>query len=195
VPAAIILLLVIILYRIVFGIVGSADFGGLHNFAPVAAVALCGAVYLPRRLAVALPLVGLLVSDAVLNLVHYHLPLLTFEILPRYAALGIISMIGMAFRGRASLLPLLGASLAGSVIFFVITNTGSWIAAPEYAKTFAGWVQALTTGVPGFPPTWWFYRQTLTGDLFFTALFAGLMAWRTNPAGAATPIDSHGFAQ
>jgi len=188
VPAAIVLLFVVILYRIFFGIVGSADFGGLHNFAPVAAVALCGAVYLPRRLAVALPLAGLLVSDAVLNLVHYHLPLLTFEIVPRYVALAIISLIGMAFRGRARLLPLLGASFAGSVIFFVITNTGSWVAAPEYAKTLAGWVQALTTGVPGYPPTWWFYRQTLMGDLFFTAMFAGLMAWRTN--GAAAPVVS-----
>ena len=194
-PAAIVLLLVVILYRIFFGIVGSADFGGLHNFSPIAAVALCGAVYLPRRLAVALPLVALLVSDAVLNLFHYHLPLLTFEIVPRYVALAIISGIGMTLRGRARLWPLLGASFVGSFIFFVITNTGSWIAAPEYAKTFAGWVQALTTGIPGYPPTWWFYRQTLMGDLFFTGIFVGVMAWRTKAERAATPIGSHGFAQ
>jgi hypothetical protein len=194
-PAAIVLLLVVILYRVFFGILESGDFGGLHNFSPVAAVALCGAAYLPKRLAVALPLVGLIVSDAVLDLVHYHLPLLSFEIVPRYLALGIISMIGMAFRGRARLLPLLGASFAGSVIFFVITNTGSWMAAPEYAKTFAGWVQALTTGIPGYPPTWWFYRNTLMGDLFFTALFAGLMAWRTKTARAAAPVVSQEFAQ
>ena len=194
-PAAIVLLLVVILYRIFFGIVESADFGGLHNFAPVAAIALCGAAYLPRRLAVALPLVGLLVSDAVLNLVHYHLPLLTFEIVPHYLALAIISMIGMAFRGRARLLPLLGASFAGSIIFFLITNTGSWIAAPEYAKTFAGWVQALTTGIPGYPPTWWFYRHTLMSDLFFTAIFSGLMAWRPKTVPSPTPAVSQEFAR
>jgi hypothetical protein len=186
-PAAIVLLLVVILYRIFFGIVDSASFGGLHNFSPIAAVALCGAVYLPKRLAVALPLAGLFVSDAVLNLVHYHLPLLTFDIVPRYLALGIICLIGFAFRGRARLLPLLGASFAGSLIFFVITDTGSWIAAPQYAKTFAGWTQALTTGIPGYPPTWWFYRQSLAGDLFFTAIFALVMAGRTKAADAPAP--------
>jgi hypothetical protein len=192
-PAAIVLLLVVILYRIFFGIVGSADFSGLANFSPIAAVALCGAAYLPRRLAVVLPLVALLVSDAVLNVVHYHLPLLSFEIVPRYLALAIISGIGMTLRGRARLWPLLGASFAGSLIFFVITNTGSWIAAPEYAKTFAGWIQALTTGIPGYPPTWWFYRQTLMGDLFFTAIFAGLMAWRRTPPRDPAPAAT--FAQ
>jgi hypothetical protein len=194
-PAAIVLLLVVILYRVFFGIVESADFGGLHNFSPLAAVALCGAAYLPKRFAIALPLVGLVVSDAVLDLFHYHLPLLSFEIVPRYAALGIISMMGMALRGRARLLPLLGASFAGSVIFFVITNTGSWIAAPEYAKTFAGWVQALTTGLPGYPPTWWFYSHTLMGDLFFTGIFAGVMAWRTKAARSASPVVSQEFAR
>jgi hypothetical protein len=187
-PAAIVLLLVVILYRIFFGITQSADFGGLHNFAPIAAVALCGAVYLPRRLAVALPLLGLFVSDLVLNLVHYHLPLLTFEIVPRYVVLVLISLMGLAMRNRARLLPLLAVSFAGSVLFFGITNTGSWIGDPGYAKTFAGWWQALTVGLPGYPPTWWFYRHTLMGDLFFTTIFAGIMGWKSKAAPALAPV-------
>ena len=187
-PAAIVLLLVVILYRIFFGITQSADFGGLHNFAPLAAVALCGAVYLPRRLAVALPLLGLFVSDLVLNLVHYHLPLLTFEIVPRYVVLVLISLMGLAMRNHARLLPLLAVSFAGSVLFFGITNTGSWIGDPGYAKTFAGWWQALTVGLPGYPPTWWFYRHTLMGDLFFTAIFAGIMGWKSKAAPAMSPV-------
>jgi len=194
-PAAIVLLFVVIFYRIFFGIVDSANFGGIHNFSPIAAVALCGAAYLPKRLAVVLPLVALFVSDAVLNLVHYHLPLLTFEMAPRYEALAMISLIGLALRGHARLWPLLGASLVGSLIFFVLTNTGSWIAAPQYAKTFAGWAQALTTGIPGFPPTWWFYRQTLAGDLFFTGIFVLVMAWSRKSTGGSMPAVSRGFAR
>ena len=42
----------------------------------------------------------------------------------------------------------IGASLLGSIAFYVITNTGDWLLEPLYAKTFAGWVQALTTGLP-----------------------------------------------
>jgi hypothetical protein len=173
--AALFLLIVVVLYRVVSGFAGSADFHWLHNFAPVAAIALCGAVYLPRRIAAILPLAMLFLSDLVLNLFHYHQPLFTFDILPRYVALALISGLGFALRGHASLLRLLGASVVGSLIFFVISNTGSWLYEPGYAKTLAGWLQAMTSGLPGYPPTLWFYRWTLVSDVFYTLLFAVCM--------------------
>lgn len=189
-PAAIVLLLVVIFYRIFFGITQSADFGGLHNFAPVAAVALCGAVYLPKRLAIALPLACLFVSDAVLNLVHYHLPLFTLDIVPRYIVLALISAMGLALRERARMVPLLGASFAGSILFYVVTNTGSWIADPGYARTLGGWFQALTVGLPAYPPTWWFYTHTLASDLLFTAMFVAIMSWTSKSASSPAPLAS-----
>ena len=176
--AAFALLVVVVVYRVVSGFAGSADFHWMHNFAPVAAVALCGAAYLPRRLALLMPLAMLFVSDVVLNIFHYHQPLLTFDILPRYAALALISGLGFALRGRAGLGRLLAASFAGSLLFYFITNTGSWLCEPGYAKTGAGWLQALTTGLPGYPSTWWFYRHTLASDLFFTLLFVLCVAPR-----------------
>jgi hypothetical protein len=42
-----------------------------------------------------------------------------------------------------------------------------------YAKTLAGWIQALTTGRPGYPPTWEFFRGTLLSGGIFTGLFVG----------------------
>jgi hypothetical protein len=174
--AALFLLVVVVAYRIFSGFIGSADFHWLHNFSPVAAIALCGAVYLPRRLAAILPLAMLLISDLVLNIFHYHQPFFTLDILPRYFALALISALGFALRGRANVLRLLGASFVGSLLFFVITNTGSWLYEPAYARTGAGWLQAMTIGLPGYPSTWWFYRNTLLSDLFFTLLFAGCMA-------------------
>ena len=92
--AAFLLLFVVVIFRVVSGFAGSADFSWMHNVAPIAAVALCGAAYLPRRIAFPLPLAMLFLSDAALNLFHYHQPLLTVEILPRYLALAQI--------GRAS---------------------------------------------------------------------------------------------
>jgi len=182
--AAFFLLVVVVAYRILSGFLGSDDYTWLHNFSPVAAVALCGAVYLPRRIAAVLPIAMLFASDVVLNVFHYHQPLFTFDILPRYAALALISVIGFALRGRSNVPRLLGASFVGSLLFFVITNTGSWLSEPGltavdhrvYAKTFAGWVQAMTTGLPGYPSTWWFYRYTLISDLFYTLLFAVCMS-------------------
>lgn len=169
--AALALLIIVVAYRIASGFIGSADYSWLHNFAPLAAVALCGAVYLPRRIAFALPLTMLFLSDVVLNVFHYHQPLLTVEIFPRYLALALIAAGGLSLRGKAGLGSLLAASVGGSLAFYVITNTGSWLYEPGYAKTLGGWIQALTSGLPGYPTTWSFYRNTLLGDVFFTLLF------------------------
>ena len=184
------LLLVVVLYRVVLGILGSSDLQWLHNFAPVAAVALCGAIYLPRRVAFVLPLAILFASDLVLNLFHYHKPLFTLEIVPRYFALALIVTLGLALRGRVRLLGLLAASFAGSLIFYVITNTGSWLGEPGYAKTLGGWMQALTVGLPEWPSTWWFYRHTLISDLLFTLLFVGCMALARRHADVFAPAQS-----
>ena len=63
------------------------------------------------------------------------------------------------------------AALASSFLFYLITNTGAWIATADYPKTFPGWWQALTIGLPGFPSTLFFFRNTILSDLFFTVLF------------------------
>ena len=88
-PAAI-LMLAVIAYRVGFGIVGSSHLDWLHNFSPLAAVALCGAAFFPKRWAVAAPLAALLVSDLILN-AHYHIAPLSWIMLPQYLALLAIS--------------------------------------------------------------------------------------------------------
>ncbi len=175
--AAFALLLVAVLFRVVAGFAGGND-SIWQNFSPLAAIALCGAAVLPRRVAIALPLAILFLSDVVLNVFHYHVSMLAWESVPSYFALALIAALGFALRGKANAPALLGASVAGSLLFYVLTNTGSWLGNPIYAKSFAGWLQALTVGdgIPGHPPTWWFYRHTLVSDVLFTSLFLTCMA-------------------
>jgi hypothetical protein len=187
--AALLLLAAVILYRLCAGF-QTVHLLWLENFAPVAAVALCGGIYLPRRLAFIVPLGALFVSDLVLNW-HYGYPLLSVEMFSRYIALAATVALGFTLRNRPRLLTILPASLLGSLIFYVVTNTSSWLTWPGYSRTFAGWLQALTTGLPGYPPTWMFFRSTLLSDLLFTTLFVLCMAATTSPAEdpswAATP--------
>jgi hypothetical protein len=74
---------------------------------------------------------------------------------------------------------LVSGGLLGAILFYLITNTASWLFNPfnnpEYTKTFAGWWIALTMGTKGYPPTWEFFRSTLLSGGLFTALFAGAM--------------------
>jgi hypothetical protein len=60
-------------------------------------------------------------------------------------------------------------------VFYLVSNTASWFYEPGYAKTLAGWIQALTTGLPGYPPTWAFLLKTLLSSGLFTGLFVGAM--------------------
>jgi hypothetical protein len=176
--AAAILTLVVIAYRVILGIMGAPHLDWLHNFSPLGAVVLCGAAFFPRRLAVLFPLGAVLLSDLILN-ASYHVPLLNVAMLPRYLALGLICALGHLLRERPQAGRMLLASIGGSLLFYLISNTGAWLLEPTgpwagnpgYAKTFAGWLQALTTGLPGNPPTLVFLRNSMASDLIFTALF------------------------
>ena len=143
----------------------------LPNFAPLMAAALCGALYLPGWIGLALPLAALLLSDALLNL-HLGEPLLSAQLLWTLPCYLIAVGLGWSLRGKArGLIPVLGSTLAASVIFYLVTNTGSWLGLSGYQQNLAGWVQAMTSGLPGFPPTWTFFRNSLAGDLLFAACF------------------------
>ncbi len=141
------------------------------HFNAVTAVALCGAAYLPSRWSLLLPIGALAVSDVILNL-HYGFSLLEPQILVRYACLLAIAGGGrwLAQRGWRPTEMIFGA-LASSTLFYLVTNTVSWITDPAYPPGVSGWWQALTTGIPGFPPTWTFFRTSLIGDLLFVGLF------------------------
>lgn len=182
---ALLLVLSAVAYRIVMGLGTHSDTTWLVNFAPLAAIALCSAAYLPRRYKFTLPLAALFASDVVLN-THYGASLLDPLIFGRYLALAVVGCIGLALQHRASMKALLPASFAGSVIFYVITNVFSWLSDPGYVKNFAGLIQALTVGLPAYSatPSWMFFRNSLASDLFFTALFVVCMTFGRSPARA-----------
>ena len=189
---ALLLIICAVLYRIATGLTIISGGTWLSNFAPLAAIALCGAAYFPRGYRFSVPMVALLISDIVLNL-HYRFPLLSPFVVSHYLAFAMIGFLGLSLRGRAGWKTLLPASLASSVIFYCVTNTVSWIFDSGYAKTLAGFIQAQTVGLPvygGSTPTWMFLRNTILSDLFFTALFIACMHFGRNSsrARAAAPL-------
>ncbi len=173
---ALLLVLSAVAYRIIMGLFVHSDATWLANFAPLAAIALCSAAYFPARYKFTLPLLALFASDVVLNN-HYGASLLDPLIFGRYLALVVVGLVGLALQHRASLKTLLPASIAGSVIFYLITNAFSWLSDPGYVKNLAGFVQALTIGLPAYSatPTWMFFRNSLASDLFFTCVFVACM--------------------
>lgn len=154
----------------------------LPNFAPVMAIAFCGALLLPGWMAIVVPGAALIASDLLLN-AHYGTGLIGGAELIRYACYGVAIAAGLALRNRPARLPVtFGVVTANALLFYVVTNTAAWFTNPAYTKSFAGLVQSLTVGVPGFPPTWVFFRNSLLSDWFFTALILTAVALATRPA-------------
>ncbi len=174
---ALILLLAAVAYRIAAGLlIHSGTALWVSNFAPMAAIALCAAVYFPARFKFAVPLGALFISDLILNYI-YGAPLLQAQMAGHYIALVLIGLLGLALQNRASFKTLLPASLLGSVVFYLVVNSFSWVSEPGYTKDFAGFIQAQTVGLSQYSstPTWMFFRNSVLSDLFFTLLFVACM--------------------
>jgi hypothetical protein len=173
---ALLLIVSAVVFRIATGFFGHSDSIGWMNFAPIAAIALCAAAYFPRKYKFSVPMIALLISDIALN-AHYGFSLFSPFVLSHYLGFAIICCLGLLLQSRPSWKTLLPASVAASLIFYIVTNSVSWIYDPGYAKNFAGLIQALTVGLPQYSatPTWMFFRNSLVSDLIFTFLFVVCM--------------------
>ena len=148
-------------------IIGMIVFAALTRLLPhppnataVGAIALfAGAQLADRRLAFLVPLVALFLTDLVLGL-HQGMAFV-------YACVAAMVLVGQRLGDRASVVKLAGASMAGSVLFFVVTNFGVFLFDGLYDKSLAGLVECYVMAIP-------FFQNGLLGDLFFTgALFGG----------------------
>jgi H+/gluconate symporter-like permease len=133
------------------------------NVAPVAAIALFGGAYFKNKgLALLLPVGIMLVSDLFIGL---HSTLLFV-----YASFALIMLVGYKFLGeKVNMMRLVGASLTGSVLFYLITNFGVWLVSPYYPLTPAGLMSSYTMAIP-------FFHYTLLGDLAYSSALFGSYA-------------------
>lgn len=140
------------------------------NFSPVEAIALFGAAYYAgRHWALLVPLAAMLVSDAALALVHGGLYASYFGkggFWLVYLCILAITLMGFGLRGKVSGGRVLGYSLLGSVVFFLVTNAGVWWGSRMYPQTFEGLLAAYAAGVP-------FFKWTVLSTLFYAGLLFG----------------------
>lgn len=129
------------------------------NVTPVAAIALFGgAMFINRAMAFAVPLLAMLVSDFFIG---FHSTMWAV-----YVAFAITVMLGFAVKEKNSPLKIAGASITGSVLFFLITNFAAWYGDVFYTQDFAGLMTSYAAGIP-------FFRNSVLGDLFFNAVLFG----------------------
>ncbi len=148
-----------------------------QNFSAAHALLFCAAFWLPGWMGWVLPMATIIVTDVLLNLVFYAEPVMVPELISNWMILGLFVVLAKWLARRRSYGRVFLGTLLGALLFYLVSNTVSWLVNPAYVKTIAGWVQALTVGLPGFPPTWVFGLKSLLGTGLFTGLFAGAMKW------------------
>jgi ABC-type proline/glycine betaine transport system permease subunit len=141
------------------------------NFSPIGGMALFGAAYFSRKhWAILVPIIALWVSSLILDnttLAHYYDHFVWFS--HPYVYISIILIVAFGWLTLKNVKPanLVGASLGASVIFFLVSNFGVWLASTvTYAKTFGGLMACYAAGLP-------FFGYTVAGDLFYVMVIFG----------------------
>jgi hypothetical protein len=170
------LVLTAALYRIVPG----RPFG----FEPMIAMAIFGgAVIANKRLAFALPLAAMLLSDALYEGLS-RAQILNMPGFYEGQWLNYILLAGITFFGifmkRVNLLNVGVAAVAAPILYFLISNTGVWAGGGGYARpiSFAGWLQAMADGLP-------FLKWSMLSSVAFSGVLFG--AWYALRATRVTP--------
>lgn len=143
------------------------------NFTAVAAIALFGGALLGKRLfAFVVPLAALFITDLVLG---FHSTMLHV-----YIAFAITVMLGIYISKKQSVANVALTAVSASIVFFLITNFGSWMTMPYYTKDLTGLLTAYAAGLAffndgsmGISP----FLNSLLGDLFYTGLLFGVYAF------------------
>jgi hypothetical protein len=128
------------------------------NFTPVGALTLFGGTKLKNKFAAVLvPLAIMAMTDFYLG---FH-NLIFFT----WGSMILVALIGFWIRKKYGFRRIAGGTLAGSVVFFVITNFGVYLQG-WYGHGFSGLAQAYVMAIP-------FFRNSLAGDIFYSAAFFG----------------------
>lgn len=140
------------------------------NATPVAAMFLfSGATFRNKRDSLLVPLAALMLSDyAVIHFLYGG----RYAWFSPYTWAGflLVGLIGWSLRRRLSVTGVLGTSIAGSIVFFLVSNFGVWMGWKMYPATLGGLIDCYVAALP-------FFRNTVLGDLAYAGLMFSTYAW------------------
>ena len=127
------------------------------NFTPVAAIALFSGACLNKKHALIVPLLLMVISDLMIGMHN----VVAFT----WGSFVLACLLGIWVKGKKSPSRIVAASLASSLLFFVISNFGVW-AMGWYPRTLSGLADCYIMALP-------FLRDFTVATVLYSAVFFG----------------------
>ena len=134
----------------------------LPDATPLTAVTLASVAYLGKRFALAVPLIAIFLSDLVIGFYDWRV---MASVYGSWLLIGLVSTVIKKYPG---VLPVAAATVASSVLFFIVTNFAVWAFSPWYPKDLSGLLYCYGMGLP-------FLRNMMLGDLLYTPALLGML--------------------
>lgn len=154
---------IIVLSSIILVLIAMRSIFNIPNFNPIGAIALMGGILFHKKTTAFLVTIGaLFLGDVILGLSSpiYMDYMFSTTFLFVYVAFLVMILLGTALKNRASLMTISLGSVVSAILFFLITNAGSWLAL-NYDRSLSGLMSAYSAGIP-------FFRATLVSQLLFS---------------------------
>lgn len=141
-----------------------------YNLAPVAALGIFSGSILQRKWSFMLPLGAMLLSDIALALFTPTPGFYGISQWVNYGALALVTALGMGLQKRSTM-NVLGYTLSGSLLFFVLSNFGTWLGG-FYGYSYQGLIQCYTMAIPFYKSelSTQFFMNSVSNDLLFSVL-------------------------
>lgn len=150
-----------------------------YGFAPIVAISLfSGAILKNKAYAYLLPLCAYLVSDLILQFFTATPGFYGISQYFVYGAMALVVLLGTRMK-QPKALNILGFSIGGSLIFWIISNLGVFFAG-YYGLSVHGLATTYLMAIPFYTPTGTsMFLNAFAGDLLFNGILFGLFALAT----------------
>jgi hypothetical protein len=140
------------------------------NFSPIIGMAIfAGAVIKDRRLAFALPIFAMFLSDVLFEVFNIAPGFWGWGQLVGYGILALITVIAFSMK-KISVLSVAGYSIGASLLFFFLSNSAFFVFDNPvynlYPQSFSGYIASLVGGLP-------FLKTGIIADLVYSTVLFG----------------------
>ncbi|ATL48641.1 hypothetical protein COR50_16540 [Chitinophaga caeni] len=144
----------------------------IWNFTAIGACALFGGVvFEDKKYAYIVPILALFLSDLFLQLFTNVQGFYGWQMLFTYGAFIFTTWLATRLK-QPGALKIFGAAIGAGLIFFLVTNFGTWLTTNMYAKSMDGLIQCYVSGIPFYKNDIFgsFFLNSLMGDVFYSGL-------------------------